>query len=80
METNFELARLTITEPQYAPPRTRQRVRKQPAAILGRAGSIETCRAWRGAYCGADKQTRILENIAWLALAICSGLVLVLSL
>jgi hypothetical protein len=80
METNLELARLTIAAPQYAPPRARQRVRNEPAAILGRAGSLETCRAWRGAYCGIDKQTRVLENIAWLALAICSGLVLILSL
>jgi hypothetical protein len=80
METNLEFARLTIAAPRYAPPPAQQRVRNEQAAILGRARSLETCRAWRGACCGADKQTRILENIAWLALAICSGVVLMLSL
>jgi hypothetical protein len=80
METNVQLAPLTIDEPQYAPPRAQQGARKSPATVLGRAGSWGTCRAWRGAYCAADFRSSAMENAVWIVLGLCSLLVLVLSL
>jgi hypothetical protein len=80
METNLELAHLTIAEPRYAPSRAQQDARKKPAAILGRVGFLGTPRARRGAYCLADFQSSPMENAVWIVLGLCSLVVLVLSL
>jgi hypothetical protein len=80
METKMEFVKIAIAAPAYAPPRTQQRPRRERAAVLGRARSTETCGVRGRSYVGADRVSAVLENVAWITLAISSGAVLMLSL
>ncbi len=74
METNLELAKLAIPLPE------RVRSRAQQRAAFPDMRPVKACCARDRARFAADFRTTVFENAIWIALAICSLLVLVFSL
>lgn len=73
METNFEVARHAIPAPERVRSRAQQRA-AFPDMRLGKA-----CCAREQARSRADLKMELLENVAWIVVAICSALILIMS-